>query len=111
MRVFVPAAAVLVSGLALYFSHSVLDQLRVGDRLVRVALLPGWPAAAAFLAMSALAVAWLARRTRPSAVTSLPVRTRVGALALPLFALLLIVTPYFPCCPTGSQRCNCSRDR
>lgn len=99
MRVFLPVAAVAVSGLALYCTHSVLDILIVNGRPLRVALVPGWPVMAAFLAMATLAALWLARRAIPRTVTSAPIRLRVGALTLPLFALVLLIVPYLPVLP------------
>jgi hypothetical protein len=112
MRVLLPAGAVAVSGLALYFTRSVLDVLIVDGRPLRVALLPGWPVLAAFLAMATLAVLWLARRAMARtagsharqprvgpAVTSAPIRLRVGALTLPLFALAVLIVPYLPVLP------------
>jgi hypothetical protein len=99
MRAFVPAAAIAVCGLALYFTRSVLDVLIVGGEPVRVALLPGWPVLAAFLAMATLGVLWLTRRSMPRTVTSAPIKLRVGALTLPLFALAILIVPYLPVVP------------
>ena len=99
MRVFLPAAAVAVCGFALYFTRSVLDIVVVGGEPVRVALLPGWPVLAAFLAMATLGVLWLTRRSMPRTVTSAPIRLRVGMMTLPLFALATLILPYLPFVP------------
>ena len=99
MRVLLPGAAVAVCGLALYFTRSVLDVVIVGGAPVRVALLPAWPVLAAFLAMATLGVLWLARRSMPRTMTSAPIRLRVGALTLPLFALAILILPYLPFLP------------
>jgi hypothetical protein len=99
MRALVPAAAVLTGGFALYFTHSVLDLVLIDGRAVRVALVPGWPVFVAFLAMGALAVLWLARQSRPRAVTSVPIRWQLGALLLPVFTLILVILPYAPVLP------------
>ncbi len=99
MRAVVPALAVITGGLALYFTHSVLDQVLVDGRSVRVALVPAWPTLVAFLVMMTLAAAWLARLALPRAVTSVAVRLQVGTLLLPVFALVLLVVPYVPLLP------------
>jgi hypothetical protein len=99
MRALVPAAAVITGGLALYFTHSVLDLVLIGDRAVRVAFVPGWPVVVSFLGMAALAVVWLTRQTRPRTLTSLPVASPIGDLVLPVFSLILVVLPYTPLLP------------
>jgi hypothetical protein len=92
----VPAAAVLVSSFALYFSHGALDQVAAGNGAMRVALVPAWPVLVAFFAMSATAVLWLARRSMPRTMTSLAVRQRISALILPVFGLAFLIVPYLP---------------
>jgi hypothetical protein len=99
MRALVPIAAVIVCGLALYFTHSVLDVVLVDGRAVRVALLPGWPGLVAFVGMAALGVLWLARRSMPRTRTSAPSRLRVGQLTLPLLALAVLIVPFLPVLP------------
>ena len=111
MRVLLSAGAVAVTGLALYFTRSVLDILIVNGRPLRVALLPGWPVLAAFLAMATLAILWLARRAMARTAASTPIRLRrfadspgqvrvhVSALTLPLFALAVLIVPYLPVLP------------
>ena len=71
----------------------------VEGRAVRIGLLPAWPVLAAFVAMAALAVLWVARRSLPRTVTSAPIRLRVGALTLPLFSLVILAVPYMPVLP------------
>jgi hypothetical protein len=94
----VPALAVLVTGVALYLSRGVLDQVPSPDGLMRVALLPPWAALAAFVALPAIGLLWLDRRAAPrGAATAPPVA--LGPFVLPLLGLVLLVLPYLPFLP------------
>ncbi len=98
-RALVPTLAVLLTGLALYLTRGVLDQVVDESRAVRVALLPPWQTLAGFTVMAGFGLLWLARGAAPRAVTSAPVRLRIGSLTLPAFALVLLVVPYLPVLP------------
>jgi hypothetical protein len=95
---FVPVVAVLSTGLALYVSGGVLDQLFTADGLVRVAMLPPWPALAGFAALGGLSLLWLDRRAVPRG-TGTSVRPPLGPLLLPLLGLLVLTLPYLPVLP------------
>jgi hypothetical protein len=95
---FVPVGAVLVLGLALYFTRGVLDQVLTPTGAVRVALLPPWQALGGFLALGALGLLWLDRRAIPRG-TSSAVRPPLGPWLLPLFGLVLLILPYLPVLP------------
>ncbi|HXG90669.1 MAG TPA: hypothetical protein VNJ02_20305 [Vicinamibacterales bacterium] len=92
---FAPAVAVLITGLALYLSRGVLDQIGTGNDAVRVAMLPPWPAFGAFLAIGVLGLLWLDRRAVPRG-TATAVRPPLGPLVLPLFGLVVLILPYLP---------------
>lgn len=93
-----PALAVLVSGLALYLSRAVLDQILTTDGLVRAALLPPVQALGAFVGLAALGLLWLDRQTIPRG-TATAVRPSLGPLLLPAFGLLVLGLPYLPFLP------------
>jgi hypothetical protein len=95
---FVPVAAILTAGLALYVSGGVLDQLFTPDGLVRVAMLPPWAALVGFLGLGGLGLLWLDRRAVPRG-TATPIRPPLGPLLLPLLGLLVLVLPYLPVLP------------
>ncbi len=92
---FVPALAVLVTGLALYVSRGVLDQILTASGVVRVALLPPVQALGGFVALAALGLLWLDRRSVPRG-SATNVRPKLGPLLLPLFGLLILLLPYLP---------------
>ena len=94
----VPAVAAVLTGLALYLSRGVLDQVPNGDGLMRVALLPPWPALAAFSALAGLGLLWLDRRAAPRG-TATNTRRALGPFLLPLFGLVLLLLPYLPYLP------------
>jgi hypothetical protein len=95
---FIPMVAVLVTGLALYLSGGVLDQVLTPDGLVRVAMLPPWAALGGFFALGVLGLLWLDRRAVPRGSTT-AVRPPLGPLVLPLLALLILTLPYLPVLP------------
>src|SRR5687767_16033565 len=95
---FAPVLAVLVTGLALYFSRGVLDQVLTANGPVRVALLPPCVALAAFVGLAALGLLWHDRRAVPRG-TATAVRPPLGPLVLPVFGLLLLLLPYLPVLP------------
>jgi hypothetical protein len=89
--------AIVVTGIALYLSRGVLDQVADGDRLTRVALLPPWQALAGFAALAAIGLIGLARQVAPGA------RQKAGVTladaTLPLLGLALLFLPYLPVLP------------
>jgi len=95
---FAPALAVLVTGLALYVTRGVLDQVVTEHGAVRVALLPPWQALAGFTTIAALGLLWLDRRTTPRGTTT-AVRPALGPLVLPALGLLVLLLPYAPVLP------------
>ena len=99
MRGFIPAAAALTCALALYFTDSVLDYLVLEGNPVRVALVPGWHALAAFCAVGLLTLAALGPRSFPRTQRNASTRWPGATLAVPLFALILLVVPYLPVVP------------
>ena len=106
---FVPALAVLVTGLALYVSRGVLDQVLTPSGLVRVALLPPWQALGGFLALAALGLLWLDRRAVPRG-SATAVRPPLGPLLLPLLGLAFCSCRTCRSSPTRCRPCRCSPD-
>jgi hypothetical protein len=100
MRALTAVAAAIAGGLALYFTHSVLDVVLVDERPVRVALLPGWPVLVAFLGMASLAAVWVVSVARKMRGTyGHRQRARARSLLLPWFVLTLLALPYLPLLP------------
>ena len=95
---FVPVMAVLTTGLALYVSGGVLDQIVTADGLVRVAMLPPWVTLLGFFALGGLGLLWLDRRAVPRG-TATAVRPPLAPLLLPLLGLLILTLPYLPVLP------------
>jgi hypothetical protein len=95
---FVPAWAVVSTGLALFVSAGVQDQVVTPDGLVRVAMLPPWVALVGFLAVGALGLLWLDRKALPRG-TAPAVRLPLGLLLLPLLGLFVLTLPYLPVLP------------
>ena len=87
--------AVLVTGLALYVSRGVLDQVLTADGAMRVALLPSPLVLVGFLAVGGLGLLLLDHRTLPRG-TATAVYPRIGPLVLPLFGLTILLLPYLP---------------
>ncbi len=95
---YVPILAVVVTGLALYVSGGVLDQVLMGNSLVRVALLPPWQALGGSIGLAALGLLWLDRRAVPRG-TLTAVRSSLGPLVLPALGLAALLLPYLPLIP------------
>jgi hypothetical protein len=93
----VPALAVAVTGIALYLSRAVLDQVAERDHLTRVALLPPWQVLAAFAALAAIGLVWLDRQV--AARSSAGHGGHLGSVTLPLLGLGLLVVPFVPVLP------------
>jgi hypothetical protein len=93
MRLVAPVAAILTCGVALYSTNSVLDQLLVDSRAVRVALVPDLNVLLALTGASALGFGLFMRR--------LPV-------LLPVLASAFHSRQYSP---TTFPRCNSPRAR
>ena len=51
-----PAAACLIVGAALYVTRGVLDQVITSSGVVRIALLPPWPALLGFICVAVVAL-------------------------------------------------------
>lgn len=94
-RVAVPAAAMMIAGLALYVSRGVLDQIVVDDRTVRVALVPPWQAVVGFISLAGLGLFALSRGLshRASVGSQVPM---LAPLTLPLFGLAILLAPFLP---------------
>jgi hypothetical protein len=86
-----PLAACLVTGAALYVTRGVLDQVVVGGRASRVALLPPWPAFAGFVALAAIALLLLDRARRRTHSDA-----RLRDLVGPALAPALLLVPFLP---------------
>ncbi len=84
MRFLTPAATVLTCGFALYFTTSVLDQIFVDGRAVRVALVPDSKVLITLVAASALGFAVFIRRR---------------AVLLPLLVTAVLILPFVPVLP------------
>jgi hypothetical protein len=87
--------AVLVTGLALYVSRGVLDQVLTAHGAMRVALLPSPLALLGFLVVGGLALLLLDYRTLPRG-TATAVRPRIGPLVVPAFGFAILLIPYLP---------------
>ena len=90
-----PVLAALVTGLALYVSRGVLDQISTASGPMRVALLPSPFALGGFLAVGALGLFLLDHRTLPRN-TATAVHPRISFLVLPLLGLAILLIPYLP---------------
>jgi hypothetical protein len=88
-RVAIPILATVATGLALYASRGVLDQVLIGDRAIRVALVPPWQALVGFIGLAFLGLLALARWAGPRRLALAPV-------TLPLIALGVLLVPFLP---------------
>ena len=90
------AIAATCTGAAVFASLSVLDQIVIGERTIRVAMLPSWwvllVSASAAALMFAVVGGLLRRGTARRA-------TRLESLVLPLCSLTLLTLPYLPILP------------
>jgi len=96
LRILPLAAFALASGV--FFSRSVLDQVPIDGRLVRLAFLPGWQALLAFISVAVLLLAglgWLHRRRRDATGG----QSGLAEIVLPLLALFILAVPYLPVLP------------
>lgn len=97
-RVLPVGLACVILGSALYVSAGVLDRVMTTVGSVRLALLPGWPAWVAFVAVAVLAFWTLHRRLtreRPATVEGGSV-AEVAGLVLAAGVLLLPYVPWLP---------------
>lgn len=95
-----PAAACLITGLALYVTRGVLDQTVTPSGVVRFAMLPPWQALLGFVCLAAMLLVGIDHLNAPtSRTTTQRSRPRLGELVLPLFALVVLLLPYLPFLP------------
>src|ERR1044072_5925155 len=94
-----PAAACLITGLALYVTRGVLDQTVTASGVVRFAMLPPWQALLGFICLAAMLLLAIDHLNAPTGTTTQRTRPRLGELVLPLFALLVLLFPYLPFVP------------
>ncbi len=90
--------ACVTVAIAGWASRAALDEVVIGGTRARLALVPSWQPFVAFLALAvlgALALAVLVARTRRRDGGT----ARMGAMVLPIFALLALVVPYLPVVP------------
>ncbi|MGE3276613.1 MAG: hypothetical protein AB7O67_15980 [Vicinamibacterales bacterium] len=97
-RVILPALACLVVGVALYLTRAVLDIGLDGDVPVRLAFLPPAISLLGFVVLGGIGLLVLDHLNRPHGTTALE-RPRLGRLALPVFALVLLIVPFLPWLP------------
>jgi hypothetical protein len=93
-----PAAACVITGLALYATRGVLDQFVTPGGVVRFAMLPPWQALAGFICLAAFVLLGIDHLNTPRGTTT-ATRPRLGELVLPLFALIILLLPYLPVLP------------
>src|SRR5262245_61356212 len=95
-----PAAACLITGLALYVTRGVLDQTVTPSGVVRFAMLPPWQALLGFVCLAAMLLLAIDHLNAPaSRTTTQRSQPRLGELVLPLFALIVLLLPYLPFLP------------
>src|SRR5690349_6895537 len=94
-----PAAACLITGLALYVTRGVLDQTVRPSGVVRFAMLPPWQALLGFICLAAMLLIVIDHLNAPSRTTTQRTRPRLGELVLPLFSLVVLLVPYLPWLP------------
>ena len=93
-----PAAACLIVGAALYVTRGVLDQVLTSSGVVRIALLPPWPALLGFVGVAAIALFVIDHMNAPRGTTAVR-RPRLRELVLPLFGLAILLIPFAPILP------------
>lgn len=93
-----PAAACVVTGLALYVTRGVLDQTVTDGGVIRFAMLPPWQALAGFICLGALILLGIDHLNAPRGTTS-AARPRLRELVTPMFALALLLLPFLPVLP------------
>src|SRR5688572_33103714 len=93
-----PAAACVITGLALYVTRGVLDQTVTASGVVRFAMLPPWQALVGFVCLAALVLVVFDYLNAPRGTTTAN-RPRLRDLVLPLFALVVLLLPYLPVLP------------
>ena len=98
LRLLTPLAATVVTGIAFYFTSSVLDQVEVDGSMVRLAFVPGWQTMLGFTLVVMLLIAGLGRLNAASGAPS-GRRPRLSEIVLPLFALIVLAAPYLPVLP------------
>src|SRR5262245_55926836 len=93
-----PAIACAITGAALYVTRGVLDEVVTGTGVVRIALLPPWPALAGFIALAIVALIVVDHLTAPRGTTAAR-RPKLRDLALPLVGLAVLLVPFTPMVP------------
>jgi hypothetical protein len=94
-----PALACVISGAALYVTRGVLDEVITESGVVRIALLPPWPALVGFVAATVVALIVIDHLNAPRGTTAAARRPRLGDLALPLVGLAVLLLPFTPVLP------------
>src|SRR5689334_7412166 len=102
-----PAAACIITGLALYVTRGVLDQTVTPGGVVRFAMLPPWQALLGFICLAAMLLVVIDHLNAPATPTrrnfkdsgSRQRRPQLRELVLPLFALVILLIPYLPFVP------------
>ncbi len=97
-KVFWPAAACVIAGLALYVTRGVLDQTVTPRGVVRFAMLPPWQALVGFVCLAALVLVVIDHLNAPRGTTT-GNRPRLRELVTPLFALAILLLPFAPVLP------------
>ena len=93
-----PAAACIITGLALYVTRGVLDQTVTDNGVVRFAMLPPWQALIGFICLAALVLLGIDHLNAPRGATTGP-RPRLRELVPPMFALGVLLIPFAPVLP------------
>jgi hypothetical protein len=93
-----PLAACAVTGIALYVTRGVLDQTVTGAGAVRFAMLPPWQALLGFICLAGLILLGIDHLNAPRGTTT-GKRPRLGELALPMLAPIVLLLPFLPVVP------------
>ena len=93
-----PAAACVITGLALYVTRGVLDQTVTATGVLRFALLPPWQALVGFICLAALGLVLIDHLNAPRGTTTKK-RPRLRDIVPPLFALAILLLPFMPVVP------------
>ena len=94
-----PAAACIVTGLALYVTRGVLDQTVTPSGVIRFAMLPPWQALVGFMCFGGLLLVGIDHLNAPRGTTTSTRRPRLGDLVLPAFSLIVLLMPFLPFVP------------
>src|SRR5688572_20447052 len=93
-----PAAACVITGLALYVTRGVLDQTVTATGVLRFAMLPPWQALVGFICLAALGLVLIDHLNAPRGTTTKK-GLRLRDIVPPLFALAILLLPFMPVVP------------